>query len=77
MGFDLREATADAPELRLTLPPAVGFFNYSPIVLVHTQLPSHLDASSFVPGVLVDFKMDEHWRAEPYARARALRHRGF
>jgi hypothetical protein len=35
------------------------------------QLPSHIDAFSFVPGVLVDFTMDEHWRVEPYARAGA------
>jgi len=69
LGVDLREATADSPGLRLTLPAAVGFFNYSPVDLVHTQLPSHLDAVSFVPGLLVDFKMDEHWRIEPYARA--------
>jgi hypothetical protein len=71
MGYDLREATDAAPGLRLTLPAAVGFFNYSPIDLVHTQLPSHLDAFSFVPGLLVDLKMDERWRIEPYARAGA------
>jgi hypothetical protein len=52
MGYDLRAATDDVPGLRLTLPVAVGFFNYSPIDLVHTQLPSHLDAFSFVPGLL-------------------------
>jgi hypothetical protein len=69
MGYDLRETTDDEPGLRLTLPVAVGFFNYSPVDLVHSQLPSHLDAFSFVPGLLLDFRMDEHWRIEPYARA--------
>ena len=69
LGYDLREPTDDGPGLRLTLPVAVGFFNYSPVDLVHSQLPSHLDAFSFVPGLLLDFRMDEHWRIEPYARA--------
>ena len=69
LGYELRAATEDSPGLRLTLPAAVGFFNYSPVDLVHTQLPAHLDAFSFVPGLLLDFKMDEHWRIEPYARA--------
>jgi len=71
MGYDLREATDDGPGLRLTLPVAVGFFNYSPIDLVHTQLPSHVGALSFVPGLRLDFKMDDNWRIEPYARAGA------
>jgi hypothetical protein len=71
MSYDLRAATDDVPGLRLTLPAAVGFFNYSPIDLVHTQLPSHLDAFSFVPGLLGVFKMDDQWRIEPYARAGA------
>jgi hypothetical protein len=71
MSYDLRAATDDVPGLRLTLPVAVGFFNYSPIDLVHTQLPSHLDAFSFVPGLLGVFKMDDQWRIEPYARAGA------
>ena len=53
LGYDLREPTEDSPGLRLTLPAAVGFFNYSPVDLVHTQLPSHLDAFSFVPGLLL------------------------
>jgi hypothetical protein len=69
MGYDLREATEDVPGLRLTLPATVGFFNYSPLDLVHTQLPAHVGAFSFVPGVQLTFKMDEHWRIEPYARA--------
>ncbi|HSY07103.1 MAG TPA: hypothetical protein VK820_01045 [Steroidobacteraceae bacterium] len=71
LGYDLREATEDAPGLRLTLPAAVGFFNYSPIDLVHTQLPAHVGAFSFVPGLKLDYKMDEHWHIEPYARAGA------
>jgi hypothetical protein len=69
VGYDLREATEDVPGLRLTLPIAVGFFNFAPIDIVHTQLPAHLDAFSFVPGVRLEFKMDEHWRIDPYARA--------
>jgi hypothetical protein len=67
--YVLREPTEDAPGLRLTLPVAVGFFNFAPIDIVHTQLPAHLDAFSFVPGVQLDFVMDEHWRIHPYARA--------
>src|SRR5471032_1749594 len=66
--YSLRAATEDAPGLNLTLPAAVGFFNYSPVDLVHTQLPSHLDAFSFVPGLQLDYRLDEHWHVEPYAR---------
>jgi hypothetical protein len=68
LGYDLRAATQDAPGVRLTFPGALGFFNYSPIDLVHTELPSHLDAFSLVPGVQLEYPMDERWRIEPYAR---------
>lgn len=67
--YTLRDATDDAPGLNLTLPAAVGFFDYTPRDLVHTQLPSHLDAVSFVPGLQLDFTMTEHWHVLPYARA--------
>lgn len=69
LGYDLRAAQADGPGVRLTGPMAVGFFNYSPIDLVHTQLPSHLDAVSVVPGVQLDYIMNDRWRVDPYARA--------
>jgi hypothetical protein len=69
--YALRDASADAPGLNLTLPAAVGFFNYSPIDIVHSQLPSHLDAFSFVPGLQLDYRLDEHWHVLPYARAGA------
>lgn len=69
--YIVREATQDAPGLRLTLPAAVGFFNFSPVDVVHTQLPAHLDAFSLVPGVQLDFVMDERWLIHPYARAGA------
>jgi hypothetical protein len=67
--YTLREASGDSPGLILTLPAAVGFFNYSPIDLVHTQLPSHLDAVSFVPGLQLDYVLNDHWHIQPYARA--------
>jgi hypothetical protein len=67
--YSLRAATEDVPGVNLTLPAAVGFFNYSPVDLVHTQLPSHLDAISFVPGLQLDYKLDEHWHVHPYVRA--------
>jgi hypothetical protein len=67
--YTLREATDDTPGLNLTLPAAVGFFNYTPGDLVRSQLPSHLDAVSFVPGLQLDFTVTEHWHVLPYARA--------
>jgi hypothetical protein len=67
--YTLREATDDTPGLNLTLPAAVGFFNYAAGDLVRSQLPSHLDAISFVPGLQLDFAMNEHWHVLPYARA--------
>src|SRR5476651_2302934 len=67
--YSLRAVSEDAPGLNLTLPAAVGFFNYSPVDLVHTQLPAHLDAFSFVPGLQLDYRLDERWHVEPYVRA--------
>lgn len=67
--YSLRGASEDAPGLNLTLPAAVGFFNFSPIDLVHSQLPAHLDAVSLVPGLQLDYPLDEHWHLEPYVRA--------
>jgi hypothetical protein len=67
--YSLRAASEDTPGLDLTLPAAVGFFNFSPIDLVHTQLPAHLDAFSFVPGLRLDYPLSERWHVEPYVRA--------
>ena len=67
--YTLHAASDDAPGLILTLPASVGFFNYSPIDLVHTQLPAHVGAFSFVPGMQLDFKTHQHWHIDPYARA--------
>jgi hypothetical protein len=69
--YSLRPADVDAPGLNLTLPVAVGFFNYSPFDIVHSQLPAHLDAVSFVPGLQLDYRLDDHWHVLPYARAGA------
>jgi len=67
--YSLRAAGEDAPGINLTLPAAVGFFNFSPIDIVHTQLPAHLDAFSLVPGLQLDYVLDEQWHVEPYVRA--------
>jgi hypothetical protein len=67
--YALRAASEDGPGLNLTLPAALGFFNFSPIDLVHTKLPAHLDAFSLVPGLQLDYSLDEHWHVEPYVRA--------
>jgi hypothetical protein len=67
--YSLRAPSEDTPGLDLTLPAAVGFFNFSPIDLVHTQLPAHLDAFSFVPGLKLDYRIDDRWHVEPYVRA--------
>src|ERR1700680_1574502 len=67
--YSLRAASEDGPGLNLTLPAAVGFFNFSPIALVHTELPAHLDAFSLAPGLQLDYSLDEHWHVEPYVRA--------
>ena len=67
--YVLREANEDEPGLRLTLPVAVGFFNFSPVDVVQSRLPAHLDAFSLVPGAQLDFRMTDQWQIHPYVRA--------
>lgn len=66
----------DAPlKLRLTLPLTVGFLDFKPQDVADTGLPEQLDSFSFVPGVELDYALDEHWTVQPFAGAGIARDR--
>lgn len=57
------------PGLRITLPVTVGFLDFSPRDVISGGLPDRVDSFSFVPGLVLEIRVHEHWRLEPYARA--------
>lgn len=66
----------DAPlKVRLTLPLTIGFLDFKPQDVADTGLPEQLDSFSFVPGVELDYVLDEHWAVQPFAEAGIARDR--
>ena len=74
-GYDLRNED-DAPlKVRLTLPLTIGFLDFKPQDVVDAGLPEQLDSFSFVPGLELDYALDEHWSVQPFAEAGIARDR--
>lgn len=61
--------------VRLTLPVTVGFLDFEPLDVIDTGLPRDLDSVSVVPGVELEYAVDEHWRLQPFAEAGIARDR--
>lgn len=61
--------------VRLTLPLTVGFLDFQPLDVIETGLPEDLDSVSFVPGVELEYAVDEHWRLQQFAEAGIARDR--
>lgn len=66
----------EAPlKVRLTLPLTIGFLDFKPQDVAETGLPEQLDSFSFVPGVELDYLLNEHWAVQPFAEAGIARDR--
>jgi len=68
--FALRDAVEgqSPPGLNLMLPVTVGFFDFKTKDLAQLDVPNHLDALSFEPGVELDYWLNDAWHIYPYAK---------
>lgn len=72
-GYRLRyaERPGKRPGLRLLFPVTLGFLDFTSQDLVHFDLPTHVGALSFEPGVQLDYWLDEDWHVYLYIKAGA------
>jgi hypothetical protein len=66
---ELRAATAEHFGVRFDLPVTLGFFDFKTTDVLTHGLPRRVDSYSVVPGLVLDFPLDEEWHVLPYARA--------
>jgi hypothetical protein len=66
-----RAAAPGKPGVRLRLPVTLGFLDFYPGDVITTGLPERVDSTSVVPGVQLEFAVDEHWTVLPYVQAGA------
>lgn len=64
-----------ALKFRLTLPFAVGFFDFEARDVVDAGLPQQFDSFSFVPGIEVDYAATDAWTVQPFVEAGIARDR--
>ena len=65
----LREAKPGQIGVRFDLPITFGFFDFKTVDVLSHGLPSRVDSYSVVPGMSLDYMLDEEWHLIPYARA--------
>ena len=65
--YRLRESSAEHPGMNLLLPALVGYYDYDDVL--DGGLPSDAATASFVPGLELEYIMNERWRLKPYGQA--------
>jgi hypothetical protein len=66
---ELRETREDKMGVRFTLPLTAGFFDFNPFDVIASGPPRRVDSLSVVPGLELDYLLDNGWHLVPYARA--------
>ena len=66
---ELREVDEDTLGVRFVMPLTFGFFDFSPLDVLSEGIPTRVDSFSLVPGLELDYLMDNDWHLIPYARA--------
>ena len=65
----LRETRQGHVGARFVLPVTAGFFDFNPIDVISSGPPTRVDSFSVVPGLELDYLLDDDWHLLPYARA--------
>jgi len=65
----LRETREDQMGVRFTLPLTAGFFDFNPFDVIASGPPRRVDSLSVVPGLELDYLLENGWHLVPYARA--------
>jgi hypothetical protein len=66
--YDLKTAEAGF-EAVFTLPVTLGFYDFELQDVANGDIPTDVDALSFVPGLMLEFEAGPHWTLAPYAEA--------
>ena len=66
---ELRETREDKVGVRFTLPLTAGFFDFNPFDVIASGPPRRVDSFSVVPGLELDYLLENGWHLVPYARA--------
>lgn len=66
---DLRDTRSDQTGVRFLLPVTAGFFDFSPVDVISQGPPTRVDSFSVVPGIELDYQLDDDWHVIPYVRA--------
>ena len=65
----LREGAQDRLGVRFDVPVTLGFFDFDPLDVLAEGIPTRVDSFSVVPGITLDYAMDDDWHLLPYMRA--------
>ncbi|HEU4780546.1 MAG TPA: hypothetical protein VFS58_11750 [Steroidobacteraceae bacterium] len=68
---ELREVNADTMGVRFVVPFTFGFFDFKPLDVLSEGIPTRVDSVSVVPGIELDYLLDNGWHVIPYLRAGA------
>ena len=66
---ELRETLPEQMGVRFVLPITAGFFDFSPVDVISHGPPTRVDSFSVVPGIELDFALEDDWHVIPYVRA--------
>jgi hypothetical protein len=66
---DLRPVDEKTMGVRFVLPVTAGFFDFNPVDVIESGPPTRVDSLSIVPGIELDYLLDNDWHLIPYARA--------
>jgi hypothetical protein len=73
---ELKPATGSGMGVALTLPVTFGFYDFELQDVADGDIPTNVDAVSFVPGLTFVFRLRAGWLLEPYVEAGLSKARG-
>jgi len=68
-GFTLKSTEDSSVGVELTLPVTFGFYDFELQDIADGDIPTSVDALSFVPGLKLVFELQSGWKLEPYVEA--------
>lgn len=68
---ELRKVDEESMGVRFVAPLTFGFFDFKPLDVLSAGIPARVDSFSLVPGLELDYLLDNGWHLIPYARAGA------
>lgn len=66
--YTLRESSRAQPGIRLLLPVLAGFYDYDLDEVFKASGPGDAATLSFVPGLELEYVLDDRWRLRPYGQ---------